>query len=145
MGDGREDFFIRYSVEKKKTFPSLTFLAARSVYYINVNCMYNISKAQINPFYCLCDEYSGCPLPNGLRNYCDVCYLFLEHDVEDNEKAFSVKHLINKNIDLVIDFKKYNVQIDNTDYQFKFRKGYDVSFYDIVFSKNTSIKYDTFY
>ena len=145
MGDGREDFFIRYNVEKKKTFPSLTFLAARVVYYINVNCMYNIRKAQINPFYCLCDDYSGCPLPNGLRNYCNVCYLFLEHDVEDKEKAYSVKHLINKNIDLVADFDKCNVQIDNTDYQFKFRNGYDVSFYSIVFSKNTSIKYDTFY
>ena len=115
MTNGREDFFIRYNVEKKKTFPSLTFLAARLVYYINVNCMYNIRKAQINPFYCLCDDYSGYPLPNGLRNYCDVCYLFPKHDVEDNEKAFSIKHLIDKNIELMADLKKFNVQIDNND------------------------------
>ena len=145
MGDGREDFFIKYNTEKKKTFPSLTFFAARLVYYINVNCMYNIRKAQINPFYCLCDEYSGCPFSNGLRNYCNVCYFFSKHDVEDNEKAFSIKHLIDKNIELMADFKKFNVQIDKNDYVFKFRNGYDVSFYDIVFSNRLNIKFDTFY
>ena len=145
MANGREVFFIKYNNEKKKTFPSLTFLAARFVYYLNVNCMYNIRKAQINPFYCLCDDYSGCPFPNGLRNYCDVCYLFSKHDVEDNEKAFSNKHLIDKNIELMADFKKFNVQIDNNDYIFKFRNGNDVSFYEIIFSNETSIKFDTFY
>ena len=106
--------------------------------------MYNIRKAQINPFYCLCDEYSGCPFPNGLRNYCNVCYLFSKHDFADNEKAFSVKHLINKNIELMDDFKKFNVEINNNDYVFKFRDVYDVSFYDIVFSNRLSIKFDTF-
>ena len=145
MADGREDFFINFNNKKKKTFPSLTFFAARLVYYLNVNCMYNIRKAQINPFYCLCDQYSGCPLPNVLRNYCNVCYLFSKHDVEDNEKEYSIRHLVNKNIELVDDFRKFNVKIDNNDYIFKFRNGNDVSFYDIVFSNSLSIKLDTFY
>ena len=145
MGDRREDYFIKYNDKKKKTFPSLTFFAACLVYYINVNCMYNIRKAQINPFYCLCDDYSGCPFSNGLRNYYNICYLFSQHDVEDNEKAFSIKHLIDKNIELMADFKKFNVQIDNNDYVFKFRNGNDVSFCDIVFSNRLSIKFDTFY
>ena len=44
MEDGKEDSTI-------DTFPSLSFLSARLLYYINLNCMYNLQKAIINPFY----------------------------------------------------------------------------------------------
>ena len=143
MGGGKEDFFT--DDDNTKTFPSLSFFAARLVCYINVNCMYNIRKAQINPFYCNCDDYSGCPFPNGIRDYCEYCFLYSKHDVEDNEKAFNIKHLINKNIELMNDFKKYNVEIDNLDYHFKFRNGSEVSFKEIVFCNRFGINYNTFY
>ena len=144
MADGREDFII--DDDNKRTFPSLSFFTARLIYYINVNCMYNIRKAQINPFCCRCDDYSGCPLSNGIRDYCDVCSLFCKHDVEDYEKDFCIKNLINKNIELMNDFKKYNVDIDNSDYQFKFNKeGIVVSFKEIVFCNKVGITYNIFY
>ena len=108
--------------------------------------MYNLRKAQINPFYCKCDDYYGCPFPNGIRDYCNICLLFSKHNVEDNEKNFSIKHLINKNIELMNDFKEYNVNIDNTDYHFKFRKERsDVSFKKIVFCNKLGLKYNAFY
>ena len=44
MEDGKENSTI-------DTFPSLPFLSTRLVYYINLNCMYNLQKAIINPFY----------------------------------------------------------------------------------------------
>ena len=62
----RDDFFTKEEEkeeekDQKKKFPLLTFLAARLVYYINVNFMYNLRKIQINPFSCLCYQYSGFP------------------------------------------------------------------------------------
>ena len=140
----RDDFFTKEEEkeeekDQKKKFPSLTFLAARLVYYINVNFMYNLRKIQINPFSCLCYQYSGCPLPNSVKDYCNICSLFTKHNVEDNEKNFSIRHLIKKNIELVEDLKKYYINIDNSDYDFKLN-GKSISFHSIVFSKTSSIK-----
>ena len=138
----REIFFTEEEEEEedqKKKFPSLTFLAARLVYYINVNFMYNLRKIQVNPFSCLCYQYSGCPLSNGVKDYCNICSLFTKHNVEDNEKNFSIRHLIKKNIELVKDLKEYYIDIDNCDYDFKLN-GKSISFHNIVFSKTSSIK-----
>ena len=86
MEDGKEDFTI--------DFPSLSFLSARVVYYINVNCMYNLQKAVIDPFLCSCDKYSGCRKPNDVRDYCNICSLNIKHDPYENEKKYKIKHLI---------------------------------------------------
>ena len=145
MEGGNEDFFTKDA--KKDSFPSLTYLAARLVYYINLNCMYNIRKAILNPFQCKCNDYSGCPLPNGVKDYCDVCYLFNKHNAEDNEGVFNIRDIINKNIELANDLKKCKVEIDTTDYTFvTFNRLEMYSFYKSVFSKQSLfIKPDTFY
>ena len=67
--------------------------------------MYNIRKAIINPFQCKCDDYSGCCLPNGIRDCCDVCFLFTKHNPSDNENDFKIKNIIRKNIELVNDME----------------------------------------
>ena len=82
MEDGKGDFTI--------DFPSLCFLNARVVYYINVNCMYNLQKAVIDPFLCSCDKYSGCRKPNDVRDYCDICSLNIKHDPYENEKIIKL-------------------------------------------------------
>ena len=131
MVDGKENFTTD---DAKDTFPSLCFFAARLVYYINVNCMYNLQKTIINPFECKCDDYSGCRFPNDLRDYCDVCYLNNKHNPFDNEKVYRIKDLINKNIKLVNDFKKYNVDIETGDYTFAtFNRQEMYSFWNSVF------------
>ena len=103
MEDGKEDSTI--------DFPSLCFLSARVIYYINVNCMYNLQKAVIDPFLCSCDKYSGCRKPNDVRDYCDICSLNIKHDPYENKKKYKIKHLIEKHIEMVNDFNKYNINI----------------------------------
>ena len=144
MGGGKGDFFTK---EGKDNFPSLTFLAARLVYYINLNCMYNIRKSVLNPFECNCLFYSGCTLPNGAKNYCELCMLNLKHDPADNERVFSVRELIKKIIEMVNDIKQTNVNIDNSDYTFvTFNRLEQYSFWNSIFSKECLfIKPDTFY
>ena len=138
MEDGKEDSTI-------DTFPSLSFLSARLLYYINLNCMYNLQKAIINPFLCRCDDYSGCRKPNDVRDYCDVCSLNIKHNSSENEKKYRIKHLIEKHIEMVNDFNKYNVNIENGDYTFTtFNRLSQFSFYESVFH-GLFIKKDTFY
>ena len=79
MEDGKED-------STTDNFPSLCFLSARVLYYINVNCMYNLQKAVINPFLCSCDKYSGYRKPNDIRDYCNICSLNIKHDPYENKK-----------------------------------------------------------
>ena len=146
MAGGKENFFTKE--EEEDTFPSLTFLAARLVYYINlICCMYNIRKAIINPFQCKCDDYCGCCLPNGIRDYCDVCFLFTKHNPSDNEHVFKIKDIIRKNIELVNDMKKYNIDIDTYDYQFvTFNRLEIYSFwFSVFYSERSFIRTDTFY
>ena len=112
MEDGKENSTI-------DTFPSLPFLSTRLVYYINLNCMYNLQKAIINPFLCNCGDYSGCRKPNDVRDYCDICSLNIKHNPFENEKRYRIKHLIEKHIEMVNDFNKYNVNIENGDYTFR--------------------------
>ena len=113
----------------------MTFLSARLLYYINLNCMYNLQKAIINPFLCSCDDYSGCKKPNGVRDYCDICSLNIKHNPFENEK----------HIEMVNDFNNYNVNIENDDYTFRtFNRLSEFSFYKAVFH-GLFIKKDTFY
>ena len=146
MEDGKGNVFTNEK-KKDKDFPSLIFLAARLVYYINLNCMYNIRKAIINPFQCKCDDYSGCCFANGVREYCDVCYLNKKHDPENFENVFKIRDIINKNIELINDMKKYDIQIDTGDYTFvTFNRLEMFSFWSSVFSKESQfIHRDTFY
>ena len=51
---------------KKEEVPSLKFYAARMVYYINLNIMYNLHKESLISYYYRCYEYSGCVNENGL-------------------------------------------------------------------------------
>ena len=50
MEGGKED-------STTDNFPSLVFLSARLVYYINLNCMYNLEKTVVDTYYCKCLEY----------------------------------------------------------------------------------------
>ena len=109
MEDGKED-------STTDNFPSLVFLSARLVYYINLNCMYDLEKTVVDTYYCECLKYSGCRKINGVMDYCDICSLNIKHNPYDNEKKCRVKDLINKHIELVDDFKKYNVNIYVGDY-----------------------------
>ena len=137
MEDGKEDSTI--------DFPSLCFLSARVIYYINVNSMYNLQKAVIDPFLCSCDKYSGCRKPNDVRDYCDICSLNIKHDPYENKKKHKIEHLIQKHIEMVNDFKKYNVNIKNDDYTFKaFNPLSEFSFCESAFN-GLFIKKDTFY
>ena len=107
--------------------------------------MYNIQKAVINPFLCLCDKYSGCRKPNDVRDYCDICSLNIKHDPYENEKKYKIKHLIQKHIEMVDDFKKYNINIQNYDYICQtFNRFSEFSFYESVFN-GLFIKQKTFY
>ena len=138
MEDGKED-------STTDNFPSLCFLSARVLYYINVNCMYNLLKAVINPFLCSCDKYSGYRKPNDIRDYCNICSLNIKHDPYENKKKYKIKHLIEKHIEMVDDFKKYNINIQNYDYVCKtFNRSSEFSFYESVFN-GLFIKKDTFY
>ena len=112
MEGGKED-------STTNNFPSLVFLSARLVYYINLNCMYNLEKTVVDTYYCKCLEYSGCRKPNGVMDYCDICSLAIKHCPYDNEKNYRVKDLINKHIELVDDFKKYKPVIYVGDYESK--------------------------
>ena len=128
MEDGKEDFTT-------DSFPSLVFLSARLVYYINLNCMYNLEKTVVDTYYCQCLKYSGCRKPNGVMDYCDICSLSIKHCPYDNEKNYRVKDLINKHIELVDDFTKYNPDIYVGDYESKtFEAVFSIwSFYNSVF------------
>ena len=107
--------------------------------------MYNLQKAVIDPFLCLCDKYSGCRKPNDVRDYCDICSLNIKHDPYENEKKYKIKHLIEKQIEMVDDFKKYNINIQIYDYVFKtFNRSSEFSFYESVFN-GLCIKQKTFY
>ena len=136
MEDGKEDFTI--------DFPSLCFLSARVIYYVNVNSMFNLQKAVIDLFLCSCDKYSGCRKPNDVRDYCDICSLNIKHDPYENEKRYKIEHLIKKHTEMVNDFNKYNVNIKNDDYTFKtFNPLSEFSFYESVFN-GLFTKKDTF-
>ena len=112
MEDGQEDSTI-------DNFPSLTFLSARLVYYLNLNCMYNLERTVVDTYYCECSKFSGCRKINGIMDYCDICSLSIKHCPYDNEKNYRIKHLIEKYISLINDFKKYNVDIYVGDYTSK--------------------------
>ena len=141
MEDGKEDF-----ITKEKEFPSLLFLLARLVYYINLNTMYNLQKTVVDTYYCRCLEYSGCRKINQVMDYCDLCQLNIKHNPYDNEKDYKVKNLINKNIELTKDIKETNVCIYTGDYESKtFNSVFSIfSFYDSVFNDSLFIKKDIF-
>ena len=113
MENLNEQAFIKKEEER---VPSLKFFAARLVYYINLNTMYNLFKETINGWNCQCHRFSGCEIKIGLKNYCALCSLSVKHDPFDNERDFKIKNIINKNIELVNDFKiYYNIEIDGKD------------------------------
>ena len=130
LKDGRENFIIKPK--------SLLFFCKRMVYYININLMYNIRERSINPFSCMCDYYSGCPFPNGAKNYCEYCYLFCKFNLALHENNFSTKNLIKTNIKIVETFTNSNIEITNDDYVNTFLHE-KYSFYESVFSKDSIV------
>ena len=111
--DGKED-----STTEK--FPSLIFLSARLVYYLNLNCMYNLEKTVVDNYNCECYHFSCCKKINGIRDYCDLCSLLVKHPPYENEKNYRIKHLIEKHLSLINDFKEYkHVKIHVGDYYSK--------------------------
>ena len=72
LGVGKDDSSIN-------NFPSLIFLSSRMVYYINLNCIYNLEPTVIDCWECDCDQFSGCRKANGLRDYCDLCSLSMRY------------------------------------------------------------------
>ena len=140
-------FFTEKEEEKEERVPSLKFYCARLVYYINLNIMYNLHKAVVFTYNCSCWKFSGCKRENGFLDYCDFCSLNIKHNPFDNEKNFKIKDIINKHIELIEDFKIYNIDIDNDDYTFKTWSPYHFiySFYDSVFNDSLFINKKTFY
>ena len=137
MDAGNENF-----TTKEKKFSSLLYLSALLVYYNNLNTMYNMEKTVVDTYYCCCFKYSGCKKINGVMHYCDLCQLNIKHNPYENEKDYKVKNLINKNIELTKDFKKYNVNIYTGDYISKSWNPVfsEWSFYDSVFNNSLFIK-----
>ena len=141
--DGKED-----STTEK--FPSLIFLSARLVYYLNLNFMYNLEKTVVDGYNCDCYNFSSCRKINGIRDYCDLCSLSVKHSPYENEKNYRIKHLIEKHLSLVNDFKEYKyVKIHVGDYSSKninFKDGtyLEWSFYSYVF-ESLYIKKQTFF
>ena len=133
--------------EKKEKVPSLKFYAARLVYYINVNLMFNLHKAAISYYNCNCRKFSGCRKPNKIMDYCDYCSLAVKHNPYDYEKDYKIKNIIDKHIEMVKDFKKYNIDITNEDYTSKTWSPYfyEFSFYKSVFCESLFIDKKTFY
>ena len=129
--------------EEEERVPSLKFFAARVVYYINLNTMYNLLKESIYGWNCQCHRFSGCQRRIGVIDYCDLCSLNIKHNPFDNERDFKIKNIINKNNELVNDFKEYyNIEIDGSDYRTKTWQHffYEYSFYDSVFNDSIFIK-----
>ena len=143
LGVGKDDSSIN-------NFPSLMFLSSRMVYYINLNCIYNLEKTVIDCWECDCDQFSGCRKANGLRDYCDLCSLSMKYFSFEEEKKYKIKHLIEKHISLVDDFNKnshLNIRTgDHTEKSINFEDGtqYEWSFYNYVF-KSPYFKYNIFY
>ena len=100
--------------------------------------MFNIREHSINPVGCMCDNYSGCPLPNGSKNYCEYCFLFCKFNVAEHENNFTTKNLIQTNIKLVKTFTNSNIDINNYDYINTFLKK-KYSFRESLFSKDSII------
>ena len=138
-----------FTTDDKKEFPSLLFLAARLVFYINNNTISNLEKT-VNPVWeCRCHNYSGCAKPNGELSYCDLyalnnCYhSFLAFTIR------SVDYQIKTCISWIKDFEKNkDIVIFTGDYTEKSMNFYtgtnsEWSLYNYVFKSNY-INYDTF-
>ena len=138
------NFVITKEDSTTDNFPSLLFLSARFVYYLNLNCMYNLEKTVIDNYDCQCHHFSGCRKMNGIRDYCDLCSLLVKNSPYENEKNYKIKHLIKKHLDLINDFKKYkHVKINTGDYYCK-NKNSEWSFYSYVF-ESLYLKKKTFF
>ena len=137
----------KFFTKKEEKVPSLKFYAARMVYYINLNIMYNLHKESLICYYCRCYEYSGCVNENGFMNYCIRCSMEIEHNPFKYEKDYKIKNLINKHIKLINDFNEHKLDISNDDYIIKLWGPYfnQLSFYESVFKESLFIKKDTFY
>ena len=127
-------------------FPSLVYLSARLVYYINLNCMYNLEKTIVDNYNCNCLKFSGCRKPNGIMDYCDLCSLLIKHCPYDSEKNLRIKYLIEKHLSLVNDFKEHNIEIYVGDYCSKcFNSQSEWSFYRSVFELKMFVNKKSFF
>ena len=148
MADLNEKFIISDTGKREEEkVPSLKFYAARLVYYINVNLMFNLHKAAISTYNCDCQKFSGCRKENKIMDYCDYFSLAVKHNPYDYEKDFKIKNLIDKHIELINDFKTYEIDITNEDFESKFWSPYfyKFSFYRSVFCESLFIDNKTFY
>ena len=80
-------------------------------------------------------------------DYCDYFSLAVKHNPYDYEKDFKIKNLIDKHIELINDFKTYEIDITNEDFESKFWSPYfyKFSFYRSVFCESLFIDNKTFY
>ena len=148
MANLKVKFFTEDSnEEEEERVPSLKYYCARLIYYINLNIMYNLHKASTSTYNCECRKFSGCRKKNKLMDYCDYCSLAIKHNPFDYDKDFKIKNLIDKHIELIEDFKKYDIDITNEDYTTKVWSPYFYlfSFYRSVFCDSLFIDKKTFY
>ena len=112
--------------------------------------MYNLEKTVVDGYNCECYHFSSCRKINGIRDYCDLCSLSVKHSPYENEKNYKIKHLIEKHLSLVNDFKEYkHVKIHVGDYCSKNINLKNVtysewSFYSYIF-ESLYIKKQTFF
>ena len=66
-------------------------------------------------WYCLCREFSGCPLPNGTRD-CFVCQIEKHYNFNDIEYNYDINYIIKTYINLTKDLDKYTNFDPTSDY-----------------------------
>ena len=117
-------------------------LAAKWVFYLNLNTIYKLENTMHGNFCCCCWEYSGCPKSNGELIYCVICQLgrnyishiwYRNYDVMDHIKLHQqiVKDLCN-NPNLEMYEGDYKEKLWN----FGFITRRNWSFYEYVFDSN---------
>ena len=145
MADLRESF----TTKKKDKFPSLLFLAARLVFYINNNTVYNLEKTVNHVWNCKYYLYSRCKKANGPDDYCDLCTISNRYHSYFTFTIKRIDYLIKEHISLIEDFQEHkDIEIFTGDYKEYSRDLYDGSksewsLYSYVYKTNY-IKCNTF-
>ena len=67
-----------------KKVKRLDYLAAKRGYYyiLNLACIFGFSSW----YYCTCEKFQGCCLPNLEENYCFICQFKVEFNPYETEK-----------------------------------------------------------
>ena len=99
---------------KESQVSKLYQLAAKVVYYINLNMAERFTK--IMDWYCLCSKFSGCPLPNDIKDYCFICQIEKHCNSYEIEKNYDINYIIKTITNLKGDLDEYTEFDPSSDY-----------------------------